>query len=83
MIKKGVIGILQGYKKYISPHLGNHCRFSPTCSIYAMESIKRFGVARGIFLGTIRLLKCHPFHPGGEDQVPEKFEVKKIWTQKN
>jgi len=83
MIQKGVIGILKGYKKYISPYLGNHCRFSPTCSVYAMESIKKFGVLRGIFLGTIRLLKCQPFHKGGEDQVPEKFEVKKIWTQKN
>jgi len=83
MIKKAALLTLKGYKKYISPHLGNNCRFYPTCSEYTMESIKKFGVLKGLYLGTKRIFKCHPFHPGGVDQVPEKFEVKIKWTQKS
>lgn len=48
-----------------------------------MESIQKFGFLKGAFLGTKRIFKCHPFHPGGVDHVPEKFEVKIKWTQKN
>jgi len=83
MIKKAAVQILKGYKKYVSPHLGNNCRFYPTCSVYTLESIKKFGVLKGTFLGTKRIFKCHPFHPGGVDHVPDKFEVKIKWTQKN
>ncbi len=83
MIKKGAILLIKGYKKFISPLLGNNCRFQPTCSVYTMESIKKFGLLKGVFLGTKRILKCHPFHPGGVDNVPDKFEVKIKWIQKN
>ncbi len=83
MIKKLVILLIRGYKKFISPLLGNHCRFQPTCSVYTMESVKKFGVFRGVFLGIKRILKCHPFHKGGDDPVPENFEEIKIWKQKN
>lgn len=83
MVKKSILLLIKGYKKFISPLLGNNCRFQPTCSVYTMESIKKFGVLKGIFLGTKRILKCHPLHPGGDDPVPEKFEVIKKWKPRN
>jgi uncharacterized protein len=61
--------ILRFYKRWISPMLPSACRFHPTCSEYMMDAIERYGVARGVWLGTKRLLKCHPFHQGGFDPV--------------
>ncbi|MEE9542480.1 MAG: membrane protein insertion efficiency factor YidD [Thermodesulfobacteriota bacterium] len=58
------------YKKFISPVLPNVCRFYPSCSKYAYDSIEVHGAARGVLLTLWRLLKCHPFHPGGYDPVP-------------
>ncbi|MBK9306736.1 MAG: membrane protein insertion efficiency factor YidD [Nitrospira sp.] len=61
--------LIQGYRMVISPFLGPNCRFDPTCSQYASEAITRYGALHGLGLALIRLLKCHPFHPGGEDPV--------------
>ncbi|MBN2246880.1 MAG: membrane protein insertion efficiency factor YidD [Candidatus Aminicenantes bacterium] len=69
-MKKIVLCLIRGYKKYISPLLGQHCRFYPTCSQYTLEAIEKYGLAKGFFLGAKRILKCHPFHPGGIDPVP-------------
>lgn len=69
-MKKIVLFLIRGYKKYISPLLGKHCRFYPTCSQYTLEAIEKYGLAKGLYLGTKRILKCHPFHPGGIDPVP-------------
>jgi putative membrane protein insertion efficiency factor len=77
MIKKVLLLMIKGYKKGISPLLGNHCRFYPTCSMYMYEAIGKHGAARGVFLGLKRLLKCHPFHPGGYDPVPEPRNIKR------
>jgi uncharacterized protein len=67
--------LLNCYKAFMSPWLAGNCRFQPTCSRYAYEAIERFGVARGMCLGTTRLLRCHPLSRRfGYDPVPEKCE---------
>ena len=68
-MRKIVIVILQGYKRFISPLLPSACRFHPTCSEYMLEAVNKYGAARGIWMGTRRLLRCHPFHQGGFDPV--------------
>ncbi|MFW6011020.1 MAG: membrane protein insertion efficiency factor YidD [Desulfosalsimonas sp.] len=65
--------IIKLYQALVSPLIGKRCRFYPSCSEYACESIRRFGAVRGIWLAARRLVKCHPFHPGGVDPVPEEF----------
>ncbi|WP_430158488.1 membrane protein insertion efficiency factor YidD [Priestia aryabhattai] len=72
MIAKLLLLLIKGYQKGISPFLPARCRFYPTCSQYGVESIKRFGAVKGSYLTIKRILKCHPFHPGGIDEVPEK-----------
>ena len=58
------------YQKFISPLLGPHCRYSPTCSQYAYEAISKYGFFKGGFLAVKRILRCHPWHEGGYDPVP-------------
>ena len=69
-MKKFALILIKGYKIFISPLLGHHCRFHPSCSTYTHEAIKKYGLLKGAYLGGKRLLKCHPFHPGGVDLVP-------------
>ena len=64
-----LIYLLRAYKLLISPLLPPACRFTPTCSEYAMEAIKKYGALRGTYMGVRRLLRCHPFHQGGYDPV--------------
>ncbi len=59
------------YRNWISPALPGSCRFAPTCSAYALQALERHGALRGASLTTRRLLRCHPFHSGGYDPVPE------------
>lgn len=65
------IGLIRGYRMFISPLFLPTCRFQPTCSMYAIQAIERFGVWRGGWMAIQRILRCHPFHPGGYDPVPE------------
>lgn len=62
--------LLRAYKKWISPLLGERCRFYPSCSDYMYEAITRHGIAKGIALGSYRLLRCNPLCKGGYDPVP-------------
>lgn len=70
-MRAALIALIRGYQWFVSPLLGPHCRFYPSCSQYACEAIARHGAARGIWLAVRRLLRCHPWHPGGVDPVPE------------
>lgn len=65
------IGILHGYRAVISPLYGDVCRYYPSCSAYALESIRTHGVVKGVALGSARLARCHPWAAGGVDDVPE------------
>ncbi|MCX5897379.1 MAG: membrane protein insertion efficiency factor YidD, partial [Proteobacteria bacterium] len=67
MIKTVIISILRLYKRLISPVLGSHCRFTPSCSAYAIQAFEKYGLLKATRLVGCRVLKCHPFHPGGYD----------------
>ncbi len=69
-----LIILIRGYQLLLSPLLGNHCRFYPSCSQYAREAIERHGALRGGWLAIRRVLRCHPWHPGGVDPVPEPVQ---------
>lgn len=71
------IKLIQFYRKFISPLTPPSCRFHPTCSQYGLEAFQKHGTIKGLILTTIRILKCHPLHPGGFDPVPEKWPSKK------
>ena len=71
-MRKILIFFIRAYQYIISPMLGPHCRFYPTCSCYAQTALERHGVIRGGWLAVKRVGRCHPWHPGGEDPVPEK-----------
>ena len=75
---KILINLIKGYRFFISPLLGQSCRYLPTCSEYSIESLKTFGLARGTFLSLKRILSCHPikFLGGGQGFDPEKKEMK-------
>lgn len=64
------VGAIRWYQRWISPLLPPSCRFTPSCSEYAAEAVGRYGFAQGGWLALRRLLRCHPFHPGGHDPVP-------------
>ncbi|MBN2163876.1 MAG: membrane protein insertion efficiency factor YidD [Pontiellaceae bacterium] len=68
---RGAVLLVRMYQKLISPFLGQRCRFHPTCSQYCIDAITQHGMVRGLWLGLKRICKCHPFHPGGYDPVPE------------
>jgi len=70
MIQQVLLFFIKVYQLLISPLTGPACRFYPSCSEYAFEAVKKHGSLKGAFLAVKRILKCHPFHPGGFDPVP-------------
>ncbi len=70
-VREGIIVVIHLYRHTVSILLGPCCRFAPSCSSYALVSVQRFGILEGARLTLKRLVKCHPFHPGGYDPVPE------------
>ncbi|MBU3949250.1 MAG: membrane protein insertion efficiency factor YidD [Proteobacteria bacterium] len=71
-MKKIVLFLIRFYQIAISPFIGPVCRFNPTCSEYAFIAIQQHGLIKGIFLAVKRILRCHPYNPGGFDPVPKK-----------
>jgi len=69
-MKPILMALIRGYRAVISPLLPPTCRYTPTCSQYALTAVERFGAVKGSWLAVRRVLRCHPFHPGGYDPVP-------------
>jgi putative membrane protein insertion efficiency factor len=70
MMKKAILLAIRIYQLTLSPILGGQCRFYPSCSSYTRQAIDKHGIGKGLGFAARRLLKCHPFHPGGVDNVP-------------
>ncbi|MDD6262149.1 MAG: membrane protein insertion efficiency factor YidD [Clostridiales bacterium] len=69
-MKKLMLAMIRFYRRYISPVKGPCCRYIPTCSEYALEAVEKYGALKGGWLALRRVLRCHPFRPGGYDPVP-------------
>jgi uncharacterized protein len=74
LLEEVIITLIHAYKHTLSLLFGPCCRFTPSCSTYAILSIRRFGVLRGSQYAVKRLIKCHPFHPGGYDPIPDRTQ---------
>ncbi|WP_081679608.1 membrane protein insertion efficiency factor YidD [Acidovorax sp. JHL-9] len=70
MMRALLIGVVKGYRLFLSPWLGSACRFEPTCSAYSLQALERYGAAAGSYLTVRRLVRCHPWCDGGHDPVP-------------
>ena len=70
-MKQGLLLLIHAYRRLLSPLLPPTCRFTPTCSQYALKAIERVGPGKGSWLAMRRITRCHPFHPGGYDPVPD------------
>jgi len=73
-LKKLLIGLIKFYQSAISPHLGQRCRYAPTCSAYTAQAIEEWGVWKGTWLGLKRISRCHPWGSHGYDPVPKREE---------
>lgn len=69
LVTRMMIGLVGLYQRFISPVLGPNCRFRPTCSEYMMQALQKYGFIRGAWLGLKRIVRCHPFNPGGFDPL--------------
>jgi uncharacterized protein len=69
VFREAGITLIRGYRRFVSPMLPPSCRFSPSCSLYTLQAIEKYGLLKGILMGARRLLRCHPFSEGGYDPV--------------
>lgn len=67
-----LIGLIAGYRRFVSPMMGPRCRFAPSCSAYALDAVREHGALRGSWLAVRRISRCHPFNGGGYDPVPPR-----------
>jgi uncharacterized protein len=74
-MRKLALLLIRGYQLIVSPWLGANCRYYPSCSQYTAEAVDRYGALRGSWMGARRILRCHPFHAGGFDPVPDRRSV--------
>ena len=74
-MRRILITLIKLYRYAISPYLAPSCRYTPTCSSYAIEAVERFGIFRGSWLAIRRISRCHPWHEAGYDPVPEKTSL--------
>ncbi|RYE39007.1 MAG: membrane protein insertion efficiency factor YidD [Hyphomicrobiales bacterium] len=73
MMRALLMGIVRGYRLLLSPWLGSACRFEPTCSVYSLQALERYGAAAGSYFTLRRLVRCHPWCDGGHDPVPDEL----------
>lgn len=71
-MRRILVWLIRAYAYFISPFLGNNCRFYPSCSAYAQQALTQYGVMKGSWLSLRRISRCHPWHEGGYDPVPEE-----------
>ncbi|MEJ2181622.1 MAG: membrane protein insertion efficiency factor YidD [Gammaproteobacteria bacterium] len=75
-MQKFIVTLIKGYQYLLSPFLGNHCRYYPSCSCYAVTAVQEHGARKGLSLAIRRLSRCHPWHEGGYDPVPNNTNNK-------
>jgi putative membrane protein insertion efficiency factor len=75
LVARVLVGLIRAYQATISKIMPSRCRFYPSCSQYALEAVRRHGALRGGWLGVRRVARCHPFHPGGIDPVPDPGDL--------
>jgi putative membrane protein insertion efficiency factor len=78
MLRRALLAAIRGYRLVLSPWLGSHCRFEPTCSQYALDAIERHGAGVGSYLAARRVLRCHPWCVGGRDPVPGRPSIRTL-----
>jgi len=76
-MQRAAAGVIVAYQRLVSPWLPRACRFAPTCSEYARQAILEHGLARGSWLAAVRLIRCHPFNPGGYDPPPVRERARR------
>jgi uncharacterized protein len=81
MMRAALMALVRGYQLLFGSWIGPSCRFEPTCSAYAMESLQRHGAAAGTYLAVARLARCHPWCAGGHDPVPQQVAVPRLFSQ--
>jgi putative membrane protein insertion efficiency factor len=81
MIRAGLIALVKGYRLLLSPWLGSACRFTPTCSVYALQALERHGAGAGSYLTLSRIGRCHPWCQGGADPVPDQVHAPRFLGQ--